>query len=174
MSSELPTNGAEGRPLPLDATMVTSIISVGCVAICLSIGAAALGSARAALGVAIGGLIATLNLWLGAYLGRAILAGGPRRRLYVLLMVLKFSALIGLAYAVMRFDLSNPLLLALGYGAMPIGITIGNLIRPQAVGGGIADPNLVGATPSKDIERGLKEPPEPSPVEPDKTPSESV
>lgn len=174
MSTEQPEMPPQGERMPLDATLITTIFSVGCVALCLSVGAAVLTSAKAALGVALGGLIATLNLWLGAYLGRAILAGGPRRRLYVLLTVLKFTVLIGVAYLVLRSGLSNALLLALGYGSMPIGITIGNLIRPHSEGGGIADTNLVGATPSKGIEQGFKSPSEPSTANPDNSPSESV
>ena len=165
---------SEGQPLPLDAALITSIVAVGCAAVILTLGAGFFASAKAALGVAMGGLLATLNLWLFAYLGRAILAGGPRRGFYLLLTALKLAALLGLVYGVLRSGLSNGLLLALGYGAMPIGITIGNLLRPQTLGGGIADPNLVGATPSEGIERSLKEPPDPSTVDHDQPPSESV
>lgn len=88
-----------------------------------------LGGADACLGVALGGLVATLNLWIFAFIGRGVLAGGRRSRLWALVAVAKFLGLFGGAWVLMKAGYASPLTLALGYGAMPLGITIGTFLR---------------------------------------------
>ena len=137
------------RPvLPFDATIIVALISVGCVGLTLALGALLLSGWSNALGVAVGAITATVNLWLFAYIGRGILAGGPRSRLFGLLAALKFVALLGVAYLLMRSQLTSGLMLAVGYGSLPVGIAVSMMLRPRANEAGSAQGDLVRAAPS--------------------------
>jgi hypothetical protein len=118
---------------PFDAAIVTSLVAVGAIAVLFALGALLLAGPEAGLGTAVGGLVATLNFWLFAHIGRGVLSGGARSRFWALVAVLKFLMLFGGAWLLLKAGLTSPVTLALGYGAMPLGITTGMFLRPGHV-----------------------------------------
>jgi len=150
---------AAREPAPLDASIIVSLVSVGAVGGLMALAALVVLGPASGLGVAVGGLIATLNLWFFAHIGRGVLAGGSRGRLWGLIAATKFIGLFGGAWLLLQADLTQPLTLAIGYAALPLGITIGSFLRREDSGeptrGGF-DPssapaeNLVPADPESD------------------------
>lgn len=124
------TSAPEPAPRPLDAPIVTALVAVGAIAVVFALGALVFGGPDAGLGVAVGGLVATLNFWLFAHIGRGVLGGGRRSRAWALVAVFKFLLLFGGAWLLLKAELTTPLTLALGYGSLPLGITIGMFVRP--------------------------------------------
>ncbi len=114
---------------PFDSAILVSLAAVGAVAVVFALGGLFLFGAAVGLGVAVGGLVATLNLWFFAYVGRGVLSGGPRSRYWAMIAVLKILLLFGGAWLLMKSGLTSPLTLALGYGSLPLGITIGSFLR---------------------------------------------
>ncbi|MBM4357661.1 MAG: ATP synthase subunit I [Deltaproteobacteria bacterium] len=115
---------------PFDAAIVNALVAVGAIAVVFALAALVLAGPEAGLGTAVGGLVATLNFWLFAHIGRGVLSGGVRSRFWAFVAVLKFLLLFGGAWLLLKAGLTSPLTLALGYGSMPLGITIGMLLRP--------------------------------------------
>lgn len=95
-----------------------------CVAIVGLIGtvvaAGAFGS-RAALGVALGASAATVNLWVLSRLVRAFFA--RRGALpWSVIGLMKFVALVAVLFLLVQRGIADVLPLAIGFGALPIGI----------------------------------------------------
>lgn len=131
MTEEAQMTG-EAKPIALDASMVTSVIAVAAVAVVLSVGALFVSGWHSAMGVACGGLLATINLWLVGLVGRGVLAGGPRGRLWGLIGGVKVLALLGAVFLVLWAELTTGLTLAVGYVALPVGMALGTwLSRPR-------------------------------------------
>ena len=125
-----------GTPEPpqrsgLDASMTTALIAVAGVAVVLSVGALAFFGWRAALGVAVGGLVATLNLWLFAIVVGGVLKGGSKGRWWSLAGFVKLLALMGAAFYLLRAGLTSGLTIAIGYAALPTGIALGSWLGPR-------------------------------------------
>ncbi|HHH28428.1 MAG TPA: hypothetical protein ENK57_08795 [Polyangiaceae bacterium] len=118
----------EGAP-PLDATMMTAIICVAGAAVVLSVGAIVGFGWRMGSSCAAGGLLATVNLWAFAYVGRGMLGEG--RRKWGLLGGLKLLALLAAFYVLLSSDLLSGLGVAAGYAALPLGVAIGNFVGPR-------------------------------------------
>jgi hypothetical protein len=114
-----------------DAPMRAAIWSVAATGAVLA-GAAAVGfGARSALGVAIGGAIATLNLVVFARIGQAFLSRKGNTAPWAVIAVIKLVALLGGVWLIMRSGFVSGLALTIGYGALPIGITLGSLFGPK-------------------------------------------
>lgn len=128
-----PTGAAGGSraAMPLDGAMVIALSAVGGVAVLLALGALFRFGWRAGLGVAVGGLVATVNLWLFALVVRGVLRGGVVGRLWGLLGGLKFVGLLGVAWVLLERGLINGFALAVGYAALPIGIAVGGYLAPR-------------------------------------------
>lgn len=116
------------QPIALDATMMTSLTAVAAVAVAASLTGLAAFGWSVAMGVATGGLLATVNLWLIGLVSQGVLAGGSRGRFWGVFGGLKFIALLGVAFALLRSGLTSGLTLAAGYAALPLGVTIGTLL----------------------------------------------
>ncbi len=140
----------------LDASMVISLVAVAVAAAAMSLVALVFFEGRVAIGVAAGGLIGLVNLWVFAHIVSGVLAGGQRGKLWGLVGGLKFIALLAGAYLLLKSGWASGLTLAIGYCALPVGITIGALLNPRpppeeiedAQAGGGREPNLLTATPS--------------------------
>ena len=96
------------------------------------------------LGVALGSGLAAFNLWALARIVRAFMNGAGLP--WVLLAALKLIGLLVIVALLLKLDITSVVPLAVGYGAMPVGIVIAQLsmARPRAatsphVQGGIAD-----------------------------------
>jgi hypothetical protein len=118
-------------PIAFDSPMIAAIIGVAAMAVILAIGAVAAVDWRAGVGVAVGGLTATVNLWFFAHIGRNLLAGGRRKRIWGLLAVLKLGALFGGLYVLLVSGVTTGLTLAIGYAAMPFGIVLASVVGPR-------------------------------------------
>ena len=79
--------------------------------------------------VLIGGVLASLNLMVFARLVRAFLSGGGNSAPWGILGALKLVGLFVCAYILIRRAGVSPLGLAIGYAALPIGITFSSLSK---------------------------------------------
>ena len=111
--------------------MRAAILSVGVCAFGLAAaGFAFFGAYAAGFGVAVGGAIATANLWLFARIGQAFLSEKGRGP-WMAIAVVKLVFLFGGVFLLIKHDIVSGISLAVGYGAMPLGITLGSLFGPK-------------------------------------------
>lgn len=121
----------EGEPEGPDASMKAAIWAVAGTAMLLAGGAAAGFGGRAALGVAIGGAIATANLLVFARIGQAFISRRGNSAPWAAVAVIKLVALLGGVWLILKSGYVSGLALTIGYGALPIGITLGSLFGPK-------------------------------------------
>lgn len=124
------------RPPALDQPVTMALIGTAAWAVLITIGAAATVGWNAALSTAFGGLLAVANLAAFAFIGRGVLAGGPKSRFWGMMGALKFAVLLGVGFLLMRSGLINGFALAIGYGALPLGVASSAF----AGGGGPGEP----------------------------------
>jgi hypothetical protein len=117
--------------------MSRCLLAVGLTGAAFACSALVVSSAGCALSVAVGAAIATANLWVLARIVGALLpteAAGARaqsRAGWVLVAMLKMAGLVGLLWLLLRHGGISPLALAVGWGALPIGIAIGSLVSDR-------------------------------------------
>jgi hypothetical protein len=114
-----------------DAPMRAAIMSVFFCGLSFAVLALAFVGARAGLGVALGGLIATANLWVFARVGQAFVAQKGHAAPWGVIAVLKMVLLFGGIWLLMKSGLVPWLSLAAGYAALPFGITIASFFGPR-------------------------------------------
>jgi hypothetical protein len=110
--------------------MRAAILSVAVCGAGLAFGGLVFFGAAAAFGVAVGGAIATANLWLFSRIGRAFLTEKGRGP-WIAIAVVKLVFLFGGVFLLIKNDIVSGIALAVGYGAMPLGITLGTLFGPK-------------------------------------------
>lgn len=115
----------------LDEGVRAAMMSVALSAGVLAAGAFAAFDLGTARGVAVGGAFALANLWAFARIGEAFLsrrgAGAP----WAAFAMFKLAGLFGGVWLILRSGIASPLALAVGYGALPIGITLGTMFGPK-------------------------------------------
>jgi hypothetical protein len=84
-------------------------------------------------GVALGSLIAALNLWALARVVRALVNGAGLP--WVLLGGAKLLALLAVVAMILKLEIAGLIPLAIGYGALPIGIVLSQLGSGRAASG---------------------------------------
>lgn len=114
----------------IDATMRFAIKCVAISSVVLALGGLTFGL-RSGLGVLIGGAMATANLWIFAQVGKAFLERKGMAAPWAVIAILKFAALLAGIWLIMRSGVVTGLSLAVGYGALPLGITVGGLFGPK-------------------------------------------
>ncbi len=127
------TKPAAEAPSLLDAPLLPA---VGLVAATGAALAFAFVGARAGISVAVGGLIGAANLWAITRIVRAFLpseqeAENAKKGSAVgwgIFAVLKIAILFGGIWILWKFHAVDPLPLVLGYGALPVGISVGTLL----------------------------------------------
>ncbi|MDI1430668.1 ATP synthase subunit I [Polyangium sorediatum] len=119
------------KPSKLDAPMRGALVGVIGSAVVLTIGSFALGGPRFGIGVAIGGALAPLNLWVFAQVGEAFLSRRGNTAPWAVIATLKLALLLGGVWLILRSGIASGLSLIVGYGALPIGITVGTLFGPK-------------------------------------------
>ena len=124
-----PTDPAE--PEGNDAPMNAAILSVAITGAVLALAALASYGGRAALGVGIGGAIATVNLLAFARIGQAFVSRRGNTAPWAIIAVVKLVALLGGIWLILKSNVVSGLALTIGYGALPIGITLGSLFGPK-------------------------------------------
>ncbi len=115
----------------LDGALKAALLSVIAAAVVLTVAAAVWQGFRAGLGVACGGLLASANLWIFAYIGRGILSGGKRTRIWGLIAVVKVIALLAIFWLLIQSGAVSGFALAVGYVALPIGAVVGTVVSPR-------------------------------------------
>ena len=118
-------------PPALEPVMRAAVVCVAASAAVLSLGALVSFGFSTAVGVAAGGAIATANLVLFARIGKAFLDKRGLTAPWAAIALLKFFALVAAVWLVLRSGAVSPLALAVGYGSLPIGITVGGLFGPK-------------------------------------------
>jgi len=113
--------------------MRAAIWSVCISAGALTFAALAVFGGRAALGVAFGGAIASANLVVFVRVVQAFLGQRTRAQTvpWAALVMLKLILLFGGVWLILKSGIVDPLALAVGYGALPLGITLGTLFGPK-------------------------------------------
>jgi hypothetical protein len=111
--------------------MRAALVGVIGVALALSLGSLFLGGWRFALGVAIGGAIAPLNLWVFAQVGEAFLSRRGNTAPWAVIATLKLAVLLGGVWLILRSGAASGLSLIVGYASLPLGITVGTLFGPK-------------------------------------------
>jgi hypothetical protein len=111
-----------GRPL----------FAVVAIAILLGGGAFLIEGRATGIGVGIGGLMASLNLWAFTRIGAAMFSGGRRRGVWGFVALLKLFALFGAVFWILKQDLADPLSFLIGYLALPIGIVASQFLGLRA------------------------------------------
>jgi hypothetical protein len=132
------TEARPPEPQGMDARMRTSIAAVAIAGGALTALALVAFGPGAALSVAVGGAIATGNLWALARIIAALLPGdtggaqAQSRAGWALLAVLKLFGLVAVVWLLMRHGVVSPLPMLVGFGALPIGIAIGSLVSDRS------------------------------------------
>jgi hypothetical protein len=114
-----------------DPAMRSAVIAVACSAAALTLGALGVSGGRAALGAALGGALATANLWVFARLGDAFIARKGNTAPWSMIAAVKLVFVFGAIWVILERDLVPGLSLAVGYAALPLGITMGSLFGPK-------------------------------------------
>jgi hypothetical protein len=114
-----------------DAPMRASILSVLLTGLCFGVVGFAVGGARTGLGVTLGGLIATANLWVFARVGQAFMHKRGSSAPWGVVAILKMTFLFGGVWLILRTGVIAALPLILGYAALPVGIVIGSVFGPK-------------------------------------------
>ena len=133
------------RPGVLDARMRRCLAGVAIAGGVLAVCALAVADLRSAFSVAMGGAIATANLWILARIVHALLpstAEGARaqsRAGWALVAALKMVGLVGVVWLLMRHGVVAPVSMMVGFGALPIGIAIGSLVSDRTAQGAATD-----------------------------------
>jgi hypothetical protein len=125
---------------PFDGTMRAAILGVAASAAVMTVVAAVGWGSRAALGVAIGGGIATANLYVFARIGDAFIGRRGRVAPWAVIAVLKLGALLGGVYFILRSGIVSGLALTIGYASLVVGITLGTLFGPKPPEGDLDGP----------------------------------
>jgi hypothetical protein len=108
------------------------IASIAVVGLVLAVGATIGWGMKVGVGVLIGATLATLNLWSLKRIGAGFFSGsGRRRRLWGVAGASKFILLAALIGVLIALHLVHPIALLIGYGSLPIGITIGTFLGPR-------------------------------------------
>ena len=127
---ELAAASTEAAP-PADATLSWVLAAVGVIGVLLTAAGVIGWGLRAGLGVGIGAAMAAANLYVFIRVVRGLLGEGRHRRVWILVAVVKLVVLFGGLYLLLRSGVASGLALLTGYGALPLGITIGGLIAPR-------------------------------------------
>jgi hypothetical protein len=104
------------------------------------------------LGVALGALIAALNLWALGRVVRALMNGAGLP--WVLLGGAKLVALLALVAAILQLGITTLLPLAIGYAALPLGIVFSQLGGGRAASRQVTAPDVEGGIDDGSRPRG--------------------
>jgi hypothetical protein len=147
--------------------MRAAIVAVAATAMAMTGGAFGIWGSRIAIGVAIGGALATVNLIVLARIGQAFIGRKGRTSPWAVIAAFKLVALLAGVWLILKSGVASGLTLAMGYCALPIGITLGSLFGPKppepgetpprgSTSGTAADPSG-NPTPSNDSHRDVLE-----------------
>lgn len=115
----------------MDGSMRAALLGVIVTAAVLTALAFGLYGVRSGIGVAIGGTIAPLNLWVFAQVGEAFLSRRGATAPWAAIATVKLVLLLGGVWLILRSGYASGLQMIVGYSALPVGVTIGSLFGPK-------------------------------------------
>jgi hypothetical protein len=114
-----------GAPEAADGQVQLALVAVASAGAVFAMGALVGWGARTAASTAVGAVIAVANLWVMKRIVRAFLGqSGSGRAIWGLVGAVKFTLLLGGVWMLLSRRLLDPLPLAVGYGALPVGIAL--------------------------------------------------
>ncbi|WP_437633129.1 ATP synthase subunit I [Sorangium sp. So ce854] len=119
-----------------DATMRAVLRWVAGTAAVLSVAGLLAYGVRAALGVAIGGAIATANLYVFARIVDAFISRRGHTVSWTVIAMVKLGALMGGVWLILKSEAVSGLALMVGYASLVVGISLGTLFGPKPPAGG--------------------------------------
>ncbi|WP_437621487.1 ATP synthase subunit I [Sorangium sp. So ce1151] len=122
---------AEDRPGVGDATMRAVLRWVAGTAAVLSVAGLLAYGPRAALGVALGGAIATANLYVFARIVDAFISRRGHTVSWTLIAMVKLTGLMGGVWLVLKTEAVSGVALMVGYASLVVGISLGTLFGPK-------------------------------------------
>lgn len=132
--------------------MKRSHVAVGVVGSLISLGAITSFGPEVGASVMVGAALASLNLWILAWSMQRLFAGAGGA--YGALAGFKFIALFGLLYLLLDRGWVEPLTLAVGFAALPLGVVLASLLpAPPASLEQSGRTNASSATQSRDLTR---------------------
>jgi hypothetical protein len=129
------------HPTPMAANLATTrpgielgrpLFAVVAIGILLAGGALLISGRPTAIGVGIGGLTASLNLWAFTRIGTAMISGQSRPSSWGFLAMMKLLLLFGAVFFILKKDWADPLSFLIGYLALPIGIVASQFLGLRA------------------------------------------
>jgi hypothetical protein len=113
-----------------DPALRAAVKAVALSGVALALGALVGFGTRNAMGVGLGAAIATANLYVFVKLSEAFM---ERRGTapWIAVGIIKMTALLFVVWLVIKNGTVPPFALAVGYGALPLGITLGSLFGPK-------------------------------------------
>ena len=115
----------------MDVALSWSLRAVAIIAALMAVIAGFIAGVGVGAGVFAAGMLATANLFIFIHIVKGVLAGGRHGRLWALAAFTKVGALFGVGIALMKTGVCSGAELAIGYGALPLGIVIGSLVAPR-------------------------------------------
>ena len=112
-----------------DPALRSAVLGVAGTALALAVVALPTFGPWAAFGVAVGGCLATANLVLFQRIVAAFLEQKGNAATWAVIGALKLIGLFAVAYVVLNTGLFSAFAFAIGYAALPIGITLSTLFR---------------------------------------------
>ena len=123
------TQSPEPGPL-LDATLKRALAWVAIAGGCLMLAGGGFFGGKTALSVVAGAVTAIVNLLAFAFIARALL-GSKASGGYTVLALLKMGALLGGLFWLFRSGFVSVLPFVVGFGSLPIGISIAQTFAPK-------------------------------------------
>jgi len=122
-----------------DTGLSRSFWAVGVFGVVLSLGSLAVADQwQDTLSVSAGACIALLNFWMTAYLVRGFVEPDGVRLPWALIASVKLVFVLGGVYVLLQRGVLHLLPMAVGFGALPLGIVFGQT-RPRSVKGELSD-----------------------------------
>jgi hypothetical protein len=136
-------------PTDLDGSLQRALRAVVIAGACLTLPGGAIWGWRVALGVGLGSAVAAANLFVVARAVQALMGSGTHWG-WAVVGLLKMLALFGGFWWLLRSGVVEALPFVVGYGALPLGITLAQVLTPAGGRGGApAGPRA----PSSEAER---------------------
>jgi hypothetical protein len=108
------------------------VYAVAVIGVMSSFGALLFAGTAAAVGVAVGASVATLNLWAFTRIGTVFLSRRGLRTSWGLLAIFKLVGLFAAVGLVLKMEVADPISFLIGYLALPVGIVASQLLGLQA------------------------------------------
>lgn len=114
-----------------DPALRAAIRGVALTGVVFTVAALLATTARTAIGVGTGAVIATVNLIVFARVGEALIARRGATAPWAAVAMIKLVVLLGGVWLILRHGYVSALPLAIGFGALPVGIVLGTLFGPK-------------------------------------------